>query len=315
MIDLSVQNDRDVQRVLQTFRATGPQSFECLGRTGMVAVSNPPQPHDFYNGLVAWLYNTVYTRSLGGGADLAPDPAFVAAIAQAAERGVSVSQGWTALGPAPQGSVWVGKAGVERAVPGVLVAPSGAPVGSPVSVVRQTVVADASPAFVYAFGAEPLEIPRVPTLVRIYFHLHAQSAAAWMAEVVRTLDGAYIPFQAKCPSTPALYDRADGGVIYLAKSHYPLAARRLRESGLLAHVALRPEAPWFSKPVAPGVAVAEDPDNGDSFGLSRCRLVAAALFSEGDRLKALLDLFAASGLDTEHPYLRKGSTDDYQPWN
>src|SRR5436305_14389954 len=42
---------------------------------------------------------------------------------------------------------------------------------------------------------------------------------------------------------------------------------------------LKPETPLFTKRLAAGLGFAEDPGNGESFGMSRCRIVAEGLWS------------------------------------
>jgi hypothetical protein len=75
----------------------------------------------------------------------------------------------------------------------------------------------------------------------------------------------------------------------------------------------------FTKPLAPGLGLAEDPNNGMSFGQSRCKIAAEALwssFAQGltdpdSRLSALARAFRQAGLDPELPFLERGSTDSY----
>jgi lantibiotic modifying enzyme len=96
-------------------------------------------------------------------------------------------------------------------------------------------------------------------------------------------------------------------------------------SSILGQVArtLRPHAfdavPAFTKSIARGVALAEDPGPGLSFGEHRCGLVAAGLiqaFEAGrrdfaGRLEAVEAQFNAAGIDLDSPYLSPGSIDVY----
>lgn len=68
---------------------------------------------------------------------------------------------------------------------------------------------------------------------------------------------------------------------------------------------LRPLTPPLCLPLAPGVGVAEYPDNGMTFGEHRCNLIALALrhpSSERHPLRAIAAVFAAHGLDPAQPH-------------
>ncbi|MFN2562489.1 MAG: T3SS effector HopA1 family protein [Jatrophihabitans sp.] len=68
---------------------------------------------------------------------------------------------------------------------------------------------------------------------------------------------------------------------------------------------LRPVVSPLCLPVAPGVGVAEYPDNGMTFGEHRCHLVAMALrhpVSDKTPLRAIAAVFNAHGIDPRSPY-------------
>src|SRR5262249_33566341 len=82
---------------------------------------------------------------------------------------------------------------------------------------------------------------------------------------------------------------------------------------------LKQGTPTFTKPLAEGVGLAEDPGQGDSFGLHRCQLLADGMiraYEQGkksvyERLKVVEDRFAEDGISLEKPFLNPGSSDDY----
>jgi lantibiotic modifying enzyme len=84
---------------------------------------------------------------------------------------------------------------------------------------------------------------------------------------------------------------------------------------------LKPLTPAFTKELAPGLGVAENPPGGESFGLHRCRVLAEALVKskEGGKksVKAALATvercFADAGIVLEQPYLNPDSLDVYKP--
>ena len=82
---------------------------------------------------------------------------------------------------------------------------------------------------------------------------------------------------------------------------------------------LKPGVPTFTKPLARGLGLAEDPGQGESFGQNRCRLLAEGLIRAHEqrvrsldaRLQVVLDCYAAAGVRLDRPYLNAGSADDY----
>ncbi len=81
--------------------------------------------------------------------------------------------------------------------------------------------------------------------------------------------------------------------------------------------------PVFTKPMAPGIGLAEDPGTEESFGQNRCRLLAEGMIrayeqrarSLDRRLQILAESYAGAGISLTHPYLNRNSTDGYtHPW-
>jgi hypothetical protein len=83
---------------------------------------------------------------------------------------------------------------------------------------------------------------------------------------------------------------------------------------------LRESTPMLTKRLAPGLAVAEDPGDGRSFGQHRCQLIAEGLVRAfgaptaplSARLQAVIDRFADEGLSSTTPWLKPGSPDIYR---
>jgi HopA1 effector protein family len=177
------------------------------------------------------------------------------------------------------------------------------------------------PGFYFAFGNGDQQDNRDTSdpLVRFYWHLTATAAVEYMALVTTQFNRASIPFRTKVMADPAGYVRADAGVLYLERRYFPGARRLLLEIHQALERQLRPSVPMFTKPLAAGLGLAEDPNNQMSFGQSRCQIAARALWScflhgltdEDARLAALAEAFRAAGLDPATPFLERGSTDFY----
>lgn len=152
-------------------------------------------------------------------------------------------------------------------------------------------------------------------IVRFYWHLTAEMAPTWIRELTRRSNAAGVAFHAKVLSDPGTYFRADAGVLYVARVDLPTMRSLL--PGLHAAVAshLRPSIPMFTKRLARGLAVAEDPGDGRSFGQHRCQLVAEGLVRAfesgktafGDVTDAIAARFADEGLVITRPWLNAGS--------
>ena len=155
--------------------------------------------------------------------------------------------------------------------------------------------------------------------VRFYWHLVASGAVPFVATVSTTLNTLGIPFRAKVLNDPASYRRADAGVLYIDRRFLHDTREAIPNIYRAVSPHLRPQVPLFTKPLAPGLGLAEDPVNGSSFGQHRCQLIAQALWQSFTQLDSDKDLRAATlavsfqqaGLDPLYPYLEPRSTDCY----
>jgi len=176
-----------------------------------------------------------------------------------------------------------------------------------------------SPGFYIALGDAGFETEQPTPIVRFYWHLAGDSAPRLIHALTSRLNDAHLPFRAKVVNDPARYTRCDAGVLYVHGRDYAAVVRTVRAvHGDLAG-GLRRAIPAFAKPLAPGLAVAEDPGNGDSFGMHRVRLLAEGivaaqeqgLLATPDVIEAVAARFAQDGLDLDAPYLNSGSPDRY----
>ena len=108
------------------------------------------------------------------------------------------------------------------------------------------------------------------------------------------------PWLLACATDVRRLRRMSSAVLYLPDGTVP--------SGLIDAVEplLLPDTPPLCLQLGPGVALAEYPSNGMSFGEHRCHLVARALRTSAarrDPLRAIASTFSANGLDPTAPYL------------
>ncbi|HEX5271929.1 MAG TPA: lanthionine synthetase LanC family protein, partial [Gemmataceae bacterium] len=174
------------------------------------------------------------------------------------------------------------------------------------------------PGYYLAVGDADPDDGREPT-VRLYWHLTAAAAADYVAELTRRLNALDVPFRTKVLSDPAAYRRADAAVLYLPRRHYPNARDAIAAVYERVRAGMRSLAPLFTRPLAAGLGLAEDPPDQRSFGQHRCDLAARGLwlaFARGgltgaDRAVAVAAAFRDAGVDPAAPYLGPGSAEDY----
>jgi hypothetical protein len=161
-------------------------------------------------------------------------------------------------------------------------------------------------------------------LVRIYFNLTPDGAVAVMGSLTRLLNEQNIPFDFKVLYNPQDYQRHDSGVLYFDKSSYQLVHQVLQQIYQEHQSHFKVEVPLFTLQLAPGLALAEEPNQKfaerESFGMNRCQIVANGLLelvdrgsnSFTERMTAILAQFSTAGISLEKPYLNSDSSDIYE---
>ncbi|MQA28217.1 MAG: hypothetical protein GEU82_00050 [Luteitalea sp.] len=176
-----------------------------------------------------------------------------------------------------------------------------------------------SPGYYVATSDAPLDDDDRRSLVRFYWNLRPEGAVSFVALTTRTLNQAGLPFTLKIINHRAHFDRCDAAVLCLPKRCYPVAASIVADTYRSIGVHLKRLAPVFTKPLAPGLGLAESPPGGESFGLHRCGLLADGIIEAREHGSKSVDAmcefvekrFAATGIDLKRPYLNPGSFDEY----
>ena len=161
------------------------------------------------------------------------------------------------------------------------------------------------------------------TLVRIYFSLTPDGAIAVMNSLTQMLNESKIIFSFKVLYNPQDYQRCDAGVLYFDKRDYTTVSGILELIHTQHKSYFLPHIPLFTKQLAIGLGLAEEPDlkfaERESFGMNRCQIVADGLLaafdegqnSEAERMSAILAQFSKVGIDLQHPYLNSDSENIY----
>jgi hypothetical protein len=159
--------------------------------------------------------------------------------------------------------------------------------------------------------------------VRIYFNLSPDGSVAVMESLTQGLNEIGIPFSFKVLYNPQDYNRHDSGVLYFDRQDYPTVINVIRNFYDRYRSHFKPEIPLFTKQLAIGIGLAEEPDlkfaDRESFGMNRCQIVANGLLSivdrgsnsVADRMAAILAGFSTVGISLEQPYLNSNSSDIY----
>ncbi|MEH2081623.1 MAG: T3SS effector HopA1 family protein [Nostoc sp.] len=160
-------------------------------------------------------------------------------------------------------------------------------------------------------------------LVRVYFNVSPEGAVAVMDSLTRRLNAIPIFFHFKVLYNPDDYKRYDSGVLYFGKSNYEAVRQVLETVYAENQLHFQPEVPLFTMQLAPGLGLAEEPDQKfgvqESFGMNRCQIVANGLLTawyQGDnsiegRMRAIIEQFSSLGIELQRSYLNANSEDIY----
>ncbi|HEX6183538.1 MAG TPA: T3SS effector HopA1 family protein [Pyrinomonadaceae bacterium] len=335
------QLNTQLSKIVRALEVRSPESFTFAGRVFSLAEPGAGHAHHAHgfaqtpaNPLASLLEQTLYQycycRTFDGalrdepslpvhGVDLTP------ALSEANQTRERWDAGWQVYQLLPTGQVLAHKGGRTRALwPGEFLstdAPGMAPrPGMNLSVFFMRQTTTMQPGFYFAFGETQAEELDSFSLARFYWNLRPEGATPLMRAVTRGLNRFQVPFRVKCLTNTAFYKRNDSAVLYVEKRFFRITARVL--AGVYEEVSahLRPDTPLFTKPLADGLALAEEPYTGESFGMQRCRILAEGLLGaharsmrdEASRLGEVERHFNAYGLSLDAPYLNPRSVDQYE---
>ena len=302
-----------------------PTRYRLDGDAEVDVEQRPPasREDDFFhpNRLLHHLHRDLYLRFHAGlGAPAAsamlPDEQTFLAELQAAHAGHERwDAGWIVADVAANGGVVAEKHGrLCRWMPGQY-RYDGAPLvprrKSSITVLLRKHSLLLQPGYLYAFGAWIGDDVESLTGLRIYFNVDARHAAPLLALISGELDRRRLPFRFKCPSHPRGYDRVDTAVLYFATRHGSLVLSILADCRQRLAALLRPATPRFALRLVDGLALAEEPADGNSFGAGRALAIAEGLqqaFAAGaqaddERLATVLAVFRQRGYALDHPHL------------
>ena len=330
--------NRAIKEVLSAIIVDSPQEFTLAGTKFPVvshagaaqnSAGDPSGP--FVSTLSAYLYEYAYSRPLRrqlsahNGLDLSPDPGLIEAMSSANTTRDRWEHGWKIDQVMHHGQIVAVKGNLRRNTwAGQFLSKDG-PASMPrpqaeISIFYARESRSLQNGFYYAFGEMAEEQTNGFGLVRFYWNVGFDGAAKLVGQTTSRFNRFHIPFRLKCATARSQFERTDVFVIYLAKRFFGIASAVTPEIHSEVSDFLEDEVPLFSKRLAKGLSVAEDPGNGQSFGQSRCQHLAQAVWncyangqqSTEGRFREFQRLLTASGINTKYPHLNANSSDWYE---
>lgn len=300
----------------------------------MQLAPQPDSPHDpelrpLRDAVAMLIYFAAYARVYDGGqvnldglrAPVVADPAFVSALSTANAGATRWDRGWKIYQADANGAVHIQKGDVATLAPAGQYSTGGfgfAPrVGAYVEFLVPHESVAAQPGWYHAFGTTVMSDHDAGRIGRFYLHISADDAAFAIAALTSLLNRYSVPFRLKVPVDPRHFDRTDALVLYTPRRFVPIVHRLVMAQEEVTQRLLS-GTPLFALELCRGLAAADDPGTGESFGQSRCRLIADAILDGGSRsgqrqakIEALERRFRRAGLDPCRPHLASGLVERY----
>jgi len=342
---VSVDWEQTIEQVFRAIRIDSPHELTFAGRafTAPPAAGPPAAPPAANGGapaapaplvelLTALLYRHVYSRpfrpplpAADTPENLGEDPQLIRSLSAGNASRDRWEHGWSIGQIHSSGQITAQRGNVSRSLwagqflsqdgPGARPRP-----GAQISIFYPRESTTLQHGFYYCFGETPEDESFALGLVRIYWNVALEGAPQLVGRLSARLNFFQVPFRLKCSVMPSQFARTDVAVVYLAKRLFPLVADLLREVYPGVSPFLGADVPLFTFRLAPGVGIAEDPGNGESFGQHRCRLLAETCWDcflrsdqePASRLAELRRRLGAQGADPERFHLNAGSLDCYE---
>jgi hypothetical protein len=329
--------EEELIRIIRAVTILSPSSFTFAGHPSnglampMMGLKIDPGMPPLINELVSRLYQqgfsnpfreeTVHTET--------PQPKNDAEWMEKLSRANSSRErwedGWQVAHTTSNGQVVAKRGGITRILsPGEFVNMNGSGMFfAPDASVRVYVPRESrtmQPGYYFAFGETAVDSADQVSMVRFYWDVSAEGAPKLLQLISATLNQWHVPFRFKTGSNPSNYSRSDSAVLYIPRRYGQITYDLILDTHSRVVPLLRSHVPLFTLRLAAGLAFAEDPGTQESFGLSRCRMLAHGLwlaYQEGahdaqKRLEIVERQFHAEGVSLDHPWLNAGSANEFE---
>ncbi|HEX3683457.1 MAG TPA: T3SS effector HopA1 family protein [Bryobacteraceae bacterium] len=323
-------------RIIDAVVILSPTAFRFAGkRSTGIAMPMPglqltPGMPPLMSELTSQLYDHCFSKCFSGQIAATEVPQFESGAAQLeALSGANESRerwedGWQVIQGMPNGQVLASRGGKMRALsPGEFVNLGGSGMAfAPGTVVRIFVPRDSrtlQPGYYFAFGETLPDYNDEYSVVRFYWNVTCEGSAELLRLVSRELNRWQVPFRLKTGTVATMFRRRDSAVLYTPRRYAPFTFEIVSQIHARVLPLLRDDVPLFTLRLAAGFAFAEDPGTQESFGMSRCRMLAQALWlahaggvrESEERFHAVAEQFQAGGISLERPWLNAGSANEF----
>jgi hypothetical protein len=333
-------DDAFLAELLKIFRAieiASPTSFSFARKmfsSGDYAQSawsmSTPAQNPLVAQLTQQLYSSCYCKRFNGNLPdeqfLSPplDDNMMAELSAAHAGRERWDSGWQTHRLLSSGQIIAQKGGFTRLLwPGEFVSHEGPGMpmreGARISVYAPRESREIQPGFYFVFSETVADQQDDYNLLRFYWHVKHSGAALLVRLITQEFNRFQLPFRFKSLASRTFYQRSDAAVLYINKRFYRLSVELLADVRDQLQEHLGADTPLFTKSLAPGLGLAEEPGSGESFGQNRCRILAEAIWnayeknlqSEQDRLQEVRLQFERNGLTLDFPFLNPNSSDQY----
>ncbi len=170
--------------------------------------------------------------------------------------------------------------------------------------------------FYYAFSNMAFDMNQ--QMIRIYWNINSDGAGLLTHEITKKFNHYNIPFIFKCLNHPDLYFRRDAAVLYISDENRSIVNFLLPQLWNCMQSYLESDVPLFSFKYKNGIGIAENPNQHESFGMNRMKIVAESLVKNNtnaldtDELIQHITIdFLKKGIKLESPHLNKGTKTMY----
>jgi hypothetical protein len=308
--------------------ADNPSTGIAMPVFGLQLASDMPP---FLGELSSVVYQHCYCRRFRG--RMENDPAskeqgngeWIAALTRANQSRERWEDGWQVLHTTANGHVAAKRGGITRMLaPGEFVNLSGSGVvlapGTTVRVYVPRESLTSQPGYYFMFGENLPDSSDESSIVRFYWNISPEGVPQLLQLLSGELNRWQVPFRFKTRSQQTSVRRSDGAVLYTSRRHADFTYKIVSEICRRLERLLIDEVPLFTLRLAPGLAFAEDPGSQESFGMSRCRMLAEGIWSAYkknakqtfERLECVEEWFSSVGISLDHPWLNAGSADEFK---
>jgi hypothetical protein len=327
----------ELARIIDAVAIVSPSSFAFAGypSSGLamplmglqIAPGMPPLMTELIGQLYQHSYSNRFTGQVVKTQMARPeiDAEWLETLSQANSSRERWEDGWQVAHTTPHGQAVARRGAINRILnPGEFVNLSGSGMFfAPDASVRVYVPRESrtmQPGYYYAFGETGVDSADQFTVVRFYWNVSAEGAPQLLQLISIGLNRWQVPFRFKTGNNPAILARSDSAVLYSPRRYAQITYELVSEIQERMRPLLRAEVPLFSLPLAAGLAFAEDPGTQESFGMSRCRMLAHGIWlahQRGalrleERLAIVEQQFESEGISLERPWLNAGSANEFE---